>query len=71
MEKKTRSEAQIKAENVYGEKRKSKHRLPGGYLNEEENDLLNRMAKHYTSKKEAIFEGLRMLETKLLTKKTK
>lgn len=59
-----RKPSQVAAEQRYGEKRKSKPRLPGGYLNEEENDLLERMAKLYSSKKEAIFEGLKLLETK-------
>jgi len=62
---KERSNAQKSAERKYGEKRKSQPRLPGGYLSEEQDKLLNKVAAHYSSKKEAIFEGLKLLDKKL------
>lgn len=60
-----RSKAQIAAEQRYAEKRKAQARLPGGYLSDDEYALLTRVAKHFPSKKEAIFEGLKMLDKKL------
>jgi hypothetical protein len=60
-----RSESQKKAEQVYGEKRKSKPRLPSVYLTEEENDLLMDVEKHFDTKKDAIIEGLKLLDKKL------
>lgn len=62
---KERSNAQKTAERKYGEKRKSQPRLPGGYLSEEQDMLLTKVAKHFDSKKEAIFEGLKLLDEKL------
>ena len=64
MRQKPRSAAQKRAESKYGEKRKSKPRLPGGYLSEEEAELLDSVAKDFPSKKAAIFAGLRLLKEK-------
>lgn len=60
-----RTSAQIAAEQRYAEKRKAQARLPGGYLSDEEDALLNRVSQHYGSKKEAIFEGLKLLDKKI------
>lgn len=62
---KSRSKAQKAAEKKYADKRKSMPRLPGGYLSKEQDALLNKVAKNYASKKEAIFEGLKILDQKL------
>jgi hypothetical protein len=56
--------AQQRAEKNYGEKRKSKPRLPSVYLSNEENSLLNRVAKHFSTKKDAIIEGLKLIDEK-------
>lgn len=61
---KERSEAQVKAEKTYGDKRKSLPRLPSAYLDDEQNALLNRVSVHYKTKKDAIIEGLKLLEKK-------
>lgn len=59
-----RTSAQIAAEQRYAEKRKAQARLPGGYLSDDEEALLSRVSKHFSSKKEAIFEGLKLLDKK-------
>ena len=66
-----RSNAQKAAEQRYAEKRKSKPRLPSAYINEEQDKLLNKVAKHFKTKKEAIFEGLKLLDDKLSKNKQK
>lgn len=60
-----RSQAQVEAEKRYAEKRKTQPRLPGGYLSDEEDALLTRVAQRYGSKKEAIFEGLKLLDKQI------
>jgi len=60
-----RTVAQKRAEEKYNESRKNKPRLPGGYLTEEQDTLLNEVAAHCKSKKDAIFEGLKLLKEKL------
>ncbi len=60
-----RSQSQVEAEKRYAEKRKAQPRLPGGYLTNEEDALLSRVSKHFASKKEAIFEGLKLLDKKI------
>lgn len=57
-----RSEAQVLADARYEQKRAHKHRLPGGYLTNAENQLLEEMALIYGSKKEAIIKGLEALK---------
>ncbi len=59
-----RSQAQAEADARYAKKRAEKHRLPGGYLTAEENQLLEEMAVIYGSKKEAIIKGLEALKNK-------
>ena len=64
-EKKERSKAQASADGRYEKKRAGMARLPGGYLNEEEADLLDAMAEVCGSKKAAIFRGLELLKESL------
>lgn len=59
-----RSKAQAAADARYEKKRADKHRLPGGYLTDAENQLLEEMALIYGSKKEAIIKGLEALKNK-------
>lgn len=64
---KKRSQAQSEADARYEKKRADKHRLPGGYLTDAENKLLEEMALIYGSKKEAIIKGLEALKNKSKT----
>ena len=52
-----RKASQVAAEQKYFEKRKSKPRLPGGYISDEENDLLERVAGNFSTKKERLIYG--------------
>lgn len=62
MAEKKRSDAQVLADARYEEKRKGRPRLPGGYLTDEQDNLLTEMAKIYGSKQKAIFKGLELLK---------
>ncbi|EKP0318723.1 hypothetical protein JFQ90_004005 [Aeromonas veronii] len=57
-----RGEVQKAADRRYEKKRAGMARLPGGYLTQEEADLLDEMAAIYGSKKSAIFKGLELLK---------
>jgi hypothetical protein len=57
-----RSKAQLAADERYATKRAGMARLPGGYLTQEEADLLDELAAIHGSKKAAIFKGLELLK---------
>lgn len=44
--------------------RKSLPRLPSAYLDDEQDALLTCVSAHYPTKKDAIIEGLKLLEKK-------
>lgn len=57
-----RGPIQKAADQRYEKKRSGMPRLPGGYLTQEEAELLDEMAAIYGSKKVAIFKGLELLK---------
>ncbi|MGU5889751.1 hypothetical protein [Aeromonas hydrophila] len=57
-----RGAAQKAADGRYEAKRAGMARLPGGYLTQEEAELLDELAAIYGSKKAAIFKGLELLK---------
>lgn len=62
MTKGKRGSAQQAADGRYEAKRSGMARLPGGYLTQEEADLLDELAAIHGSKKAAIFKGLELLK---------
>jgi hypothetical protein len=58
----SRKEANAK----YNSKRSLRPRLPGAYLTDEQNERLIRLASVIGTKQDAINEGLRLLEEKLI-----
>lgn len=58
----SRKEANAK----YNNKRSLRPRLPGAYLTDEQNERLIRLASVIGTKQDAINEGLRLLEEKLI-----
>ena len=62
MTKGKRGAAPQAADGRYEAKRAGMARLPGGYLTQEEADLLDELAAIHGSKKAAIFRGLELLK---------
>lgn len=58
------TEAQKKAAKAYRARNKGA-RFPGVILNEDESLLLDDVSAHFSSKKEAIIEGLKILKQHL------